>query len=89
MPIPNESASKDAPASLDTGYCFVPNEEGAFTSASKNNTFMGSLSSKFDEDWVIIELQAGKEYTFTLNGAEVDGVINPRTETPSYWRIPS
>ena len=76
MPIPNESVNKDAPASLDTGYCFVPNEEGAFSSASKNNTFMGSLSSKFDEDWIIIELQAGKEYTFTLKGAEVDGVIN-------------
>ena len=76
MPIPNESANKDAPASPDTGYCFVPNDEGAFTSASKNNTFMGSLSTKLDEDWIIIELQAGKEYTFTLKGAAVEGVID-------------
>ena len=74
MPIYNESLTSDAPASLDTQYCFVPNEDGSFSSASKNNTFMGSLGNKFDEDWIIIELQAGKEYKFKLEGAPVTDV---------------
>lgn len=68
MPIPNERPPFDAPASLDTGYCFVPNADGSFSAATKNNTFTGSLSSKHDVDWIIIELQAGKTYTFTLDG---------------------
>ena len=68
MPIPHERAPFDAPASIDTGYCFVPNADGSFSSASKNNKFTGSLSSKYDADWIIIELQAGKTYTFTLEG---------------------
>ena len=74
MPIYNESLTSDAPASLDTEYCFVPNEDGSFSSASKNNTFMGTLGNKFDEDWIIIELQAGKEYTFVLKGGAVTDV---------------
>ena len=76
MPISYEKPMQDAPASLDTQYCFVPNEDGSFSAASKNNTFEGALGSKFDEDWIIIELQAGKEYTFTLKG-DAGGVEDP------------
>lgn len=79
MPITSEKPTQDAPASLETQYCFVPNEDGSFNSASKNNTFTGSLSTKFDKDWIIIELQAGKEYTFTLRG---DGTGNGTLEDP-------
>ena len=74
MPIPNERAPFDAPASIDTGYCFVPNADGSFSAATKNNTFEGTLDTKHDVDWIIIELQAGKEYTFTLTGDD-DGML--------------
>ncbi len=79
MPIPNERAPFDAPASIDTGYCFVPNADGSFSAATKNNTFEGTLDTKHDVDWIIIELQAGKEYTFTLTG---DGEGHDTLEDP-------
>ncbi len=76
MPIPNERPPFDAPASIDTGYCFVPNADGSFSAATKNNTFAGRLTTKHDVDWIIIELQAGKEYTFTLTGdGKGDGTL--------------
>ena len=77
MPIPRETLmTGDAPSSLDTQFCFVPNADGSFSAATKNDTFKGTLDGKHDVDWIIIELQAGKEYTFTLTGdGKGDGTL--------------
>ena len=49
MPTVNESASRDAPANTGTTYTMAVGD-----------TFNGNLSEKFDEDWIGIELEAGK-----------------------------
>ena len=76
MPIPNEipRADQDAPASIDTQYCFVPNADGSY--GRSNSTFKGALTQAYGdrEDWVKIALKAGVTYTFTLTG---DGSADP------------
>ena len=37
---------------------------------SAGDTFEGTLSSKFDEDWIKIEMTAGMLYTINLSGDE-------------------
>ena len=39
---------------------------------SAGDTFEGTLSSKFDEDWIRIEMTAGMLYTINLSGRDVD-----------------
>ncbi len=51
----------DAAASVETA-----------ASMSAGDTFEGSLSSKFDEDWIKIEMTAGMLYTINLSGRDVD-----------------
>ena len=75
MPIPNENPMQDAPAGLDTGYCFVPDANGSFNAASRNNTFDGSIGHSRDEDWIIIELKAGVTYEFTVKGRDTDATM--------------
>ena len=63
--IEGQMPMQDAPASTETQYRFEPHPDGSYNAV--NNTFQGSLSSNMDVDWVAIELQAGKEYTITVN----------------------
>ena len=49
----------DAAASIETAAMM-----------SAGDTFEGTLSSKFDEDWIRIEMTAGMLYTINLSGAE-------------------
>ena len=95
MPIPNEipRQDQDASAGVDTYYCFVPNADGSY--GRSNSAFRGELTAAYKdkEDWVIIELQAGVTYTFTLHGEERDtngdGVIDlGETETEALDRGP-
>ena len=76
MPISKESMMQDAPASPDTGYCFMPHADGSFD--ENNNTFTGMLDKDSDPaDWIIIDLQAGKEYEFTLEGTGTNRLEDP------------
>ena len=43
---------------------------------SAGDTFEGTLSSKFDEDWIKIEMTAGMLYTINLSGDDDDGVAD-------------
>ena len=74
MPISNESMrpGTDAPASIDTQYCFVPNADGSYGRA--NSAFRGTLGQGDEGDWVKIALKAGVTYTFTLSGDDSRGV---------------
>ena len=42
---------------------------------SAGDTFKGTLSSKFDEDWIKIDMTAGMLYTINLSGDEGDGGV--------------
>ena len=76
MPSIRESMNQDAPASLDTEFCFVPDANGSFTSRSGNNEFNGNLTPG-DEDWIAIDLKAGTEYTFKVGGGNTAaGMLN-------------
>ena len=66
MPISIEKSPQDAPAALDTGFGFAPHSDGSFD--EKNNTFMGTLGTSSDVDWIVIDLRAGKEYTIGVKG---------------------
>ena len=54
--------STDATASTDTTAAFI-----------SGDTFEGELDSTVDRDWVQVDLTAGTEYTFDLEGADTDG----------------
>ena len=79
MPISDERPPQDAPASLDTEFCFVPDANGSFTDRSRNNKFNGELTPG-DEDWIAIDLKAGTEYTFKVGGGDNDAT-EERKET--------
>ena len=68
MPISIEKSPQDAPAALDTEFGFAPHSDGSFD--EKNNTFKGTLDTSSDEDWIVIDLKAGKEYTIGVKGDE-------------------
>ena len=68
MPISIEKSPQDAPAALDTEFGFAPHSDGSFD--EKNNTFTGTLGDSSDEDWIVIDLQEGKEYTIGVKGDE-------------------
>lgn len=76
MPTPNEIPGNDAPAmTMEDGniYCFVANKEIDGWYDKDNNTFKGTLDDKFDEDWILIELQGGQGYTISVDGSNRDG----------------
>ena len=61
MATVKEMMMQDAPASIETAYMM-----------SAGDTFEGNLSTKFDEDWIAIEMTAGMLYTINLSGRETD-----------------
>ena len=58
----------DAAASIETAAMM-----------SAGDTFEGTLSRKFDEDWIRIEMTAGMLYTINLSGRNVD--LDPATDS--------
>ena len=62
MATVNETMMQDAVASIETSYVM-----------SIGDTFEGNLSSKTDEDWVAVELEAGTTYRINLTGTEGEG----------------
>lgn len=58
-----ELMMQDAAASADTAYTL-----------SVGDGFEGQLEGRFDEDWVRVELVAGKSYDIRLEGVGPDGV---------------
>ena len=65
MATVKEMMMQDAVNSVDTAYMM-----------SAGDTFEGNLRTKFDEDWVRIEMTAGMLYTINLAGADTDGVTD-------------
>ena len=61
MATVKEMMMQDAANSVDTAYMM-----------SAGDTFEGTLSTKFDEDWIGIEMTAGMLYTINLSGRNVD-----------------
>ena len=59
--------SKDAPADASTELRFDP-PNGPFDGESKESTVEGTLTSKYDVDWIALEMSEGKEYTIELEG---------------------
>ena len=59
MATVKEMMMQDAANSVDTAYMM-----------SAGDTFEGSLSTKFDEDWIRIEMSVGMIYTINLAGTE-------------------
>ena len=55
----------DAAASVDTTY-----------SMAVGDTFSGRLNERFDEDWIRIELVAGRRYEIKLTGNGADGAAD-------------
>ena len=72
MPYRNESKlmTQDAPADVSTELCFNP-PNGPFDGESMESMVTGTLTSKYDVDWIALEMSEGKEYTFTLAGSEM------------------
>ena len=60
-----ENKLQDAAASVDTTYTI-----------SVNDRFEGVLSDKSDEDWIRVELVAGKNYDIRLHGIGPEAVID-------------
>ena len=57
------------------------NHTGTPHTVSPNGRFNGTLDSKLDEDWIRVELVAGKTYTITLAG------VWPDTDTDTILRL--
>ena len=70
MATVKEMMMQDAANSIDTAYMM-----------SAGDTFKGNLSTKFDEDWIRIEMTAGMLYTINLAGAPGDDGTGGVTDT--------
>ena len=57
---------QDAPASVDTTYTI-----------SVGDSFEGTIEYNSDEDWVRVELVAGRSYDIRLDGVRSGGLIDP------------
>ena len=68
MATVKEMAMMDAAASIETAAMM-----------SAGDTFEGTLSNKFDEDWIAIEMTAGMLYTINLSGRNVD--LDPEVDS--------
>ena len=77
MPYKNEMmltlTGGDAAADTSTELCFDP-PNGPFP-AGNDNVVKGEITAG-DEDWIIIEMSAGKEYTITVGGNTDAGMLN-------------
>ena len=62
----------DAPHDTSTELCFNP-PNGPF---GPDNQVTGAIGPGGDEDWIIIELSEGKEYTISVGGSQEDGELN-------------
>lgn len=62
MTTPEETITQDAPASPGTTYTM-----------SAGGSFTGNLEDRGDEDWVLIELQAGTTYKISVAGHGAGG----------------
>ena len=76
MPYKDESMLKrtggDASADTSTQLCFDP-PEGPFDSST---VVTGTIGYKRDEDWILIKLTEGNEYTITVGGSQTAGELN-------------
>ena len=61
-----ENPMQDAPASVETTYTL-----------SVGDGFEGRLEGRTDQDWIRVELVAGRSYDIRLTGIEFDGIGNP------------
>ncbi|MCY4339259.1 MAG: calcium-binding protein [Gammaproteobacteria bacterium] len=72
MPVNKESmypGMADAPATTETQLCFMP-PNGPFDGKSSASMVTGMLNDRDDvEDWILIKLSEGKEYTISLKGS--------------------
>ena len=73
MAMHNEMMMQDAAAGVGTTYSFEP-VNGRYLARHGNNTFDGTLDPAMgdSDDWVAIELQAGRVYTITVAGMAMD-----------------
>ena len=74
MPVNNESmypGDDGCACSTETQLCFNP-PNGPFDGESEESMVTGMLDNKHDEDWIIIKLSEGKEYTISVGGTEKD-----------------
>ncbi len=60
-----ESLIQDAAAAAESAYAI-----------SVGDGFKGMLDSRFDEDWIRVELVAGKSYDIRLQGVGLDAVAD-------------
>ncbi len=70
MPTNSEAGVRpgyDAPADMSTQLCFDP-PNGPFNGYSDESKVEGELESKRDQDWIVIELSEGNEYTIAIDG---------------------
>ena len=74
MPYKKESMlmGMDASADTSTQLSFNP-PNGPFDA---DNVVTGTIAHVNDEDWIIIELSEGKEYTITVGGSQTAGELN-------------
>ena len=72
MPYKDESelTGMDAPNDTSTQLCFNP-PNGPF----EGNEVTGTIGAG-DEDWIVIELSEGKEYTITVESGATEGALN-------------
>ena len=66
MTTTKEIPMQDAPASVETTYTI-----------SVGEGFEGRLEGRTDQDWVRVELVAGRSYDIRLTGVGYDGIGNP------------
>ena len=66
MTTVQENPAQDAPASVETTYTI-----------SVGDGFEGRLDGRTEEDWVRVELVAGRSYDIRLQGAGTDALGNP------------
>ena len=66
MTTTKEIPMQDAPASVETTYTI-----------SVGEGFEGRLEGRTDQDWVRVELVAGRSYDIRLTGVGYDGIENP------------
>ncbi len=80
------ATEQEAPASTETQLCFNP-PNGPFDGESSESKVYGLIDRQYDEDWIVIELSEGKEYTISITGNTDQGTPNDNTDDAS-WGLP-